>query len=250
MKNLLHEQVAIVTGGNAGIGKAIAAKLAEEGAKIAIFGTNSEAGEAAIAEIKEKFPSSTLIFYKVDVSQSSLVDDAIKKVVEDLGVVDILVNNAGITADHLLMKMREEDWDRVLAVNLKSCYNTCRSVVRAMMKAKKGKIINISSVVGLMGNAGQTNYAASKAGMIGFSKALAKELASRNILVNCIAPGFIQTKMTDVLSESQKESILKQIPLGLLGDPQEIANAVWFLASPLCNYMTGQTIAIDGGMTM
>ncbi len=250
MKNLLLDQVAIVTGGNAGIGKAIALKFAEEGAKVAILGTNDETGAHTIAEMKQLIPSSQVVFYKVDVSQTADVEATIKKVLEDFGKVDILVNNAGITADQLLMKMSEEEWDRVLAVNLKSCYNTCRAVVRSMMKAKKGKIINVSSVVGLIGNPGQANYAASKAGMIGFSKALAKELATRNILVNCIAPGFIQTKMTDTLSEEQKEAILKEIPLGRLGDCMDIANAAWFLASPLSNYMTGQVVTIDGGMAM
>lgn len=250
MKNLLFNQVAVVTGGNAGIGKAIAFKLAEEGAKVAIMGTNAETGAATVAEIQQAHPSSQIRFYQVDVGQTSAVDETIKKIGEDVGQIDILVNNAGITADQLLMKMSEEDWDRVLTVNLKSCYNTCRAVVRSMMKAKKGKIINVSSVVGLIGNPGQANYAASKAGMIGFSKALAKELASRNILVNCIAPGFIKTKMTDTLSESQKEAILKEIPLGRLGNAMEIADAVWFLASPLSNYMTGQVMTIDGGMVM
>lgn len=250
MKNLLFDQVAIVTGGNTGIGRAIALKLAEEGAKVAIMGTNVETGASAISEIKHSYPSSLVSFYQVDVSQTSAVEETIKKIIEDFGKVDILVNNAGVTADQLLMKMSEEEWDHVLAVNLKSCYNTCRAVVRSMMKAKKGKIINISSVVGLMGNPGQANYAASKAGMIGFSKALAKELASRNILVNCVAPGFIKTKMTDALSENQKEAILKEIPLGRLGDAEEVAHAVWFLASSLSDYMTGQVLTIDGGMVM
>jgi 3-oxoacyl-[acyl-carrier protein] reductase len=250
MNNLLHDQVAIVTGGNAGIGKAIALKLAQEGAKVAIMGTNAETGAATVAEIKQSHPASHVLFYQVDVAKTSAVEETIKQIIEQLGKVDILVNNAGVTADQLLMKMSEEEWDRVLAVNLKSCYNTCRAVVRAMMKAKKGKIINISSVVGLMGNAGQANYAASKAGMIGFSKALAKELAPRNILVNCVAPGFIKTKMTDALTDGQKETILKEIPLGRLGDAAEIAHAVWFLASPLSNYMTGQVMTIDGGMVM
>lgn len=250
MNNLLHDQVAIVTGGNAGIGKAIAFKLAEEGAKVAIMGTNAETGAAAVAEIKQLLPTCHVFFYKVDVAHTSNVEDAIKQIVEQFGKIDILVNNAGVTADQLLMKMSEDDWDRVLAVNLKSCYNTCRAVVRTMMKAKKGKIINISSVVGIIGNPGQANYAASKAGMIGFSKALAKELASRNILVNCVAPGFIKTKMTDALTDGQKEAILKDIPLGRLGDATEIAHAVWFLASPLSNYMTGQVMTIDGGMVM
>lgn len=250
MKNLLDGQVAVVTGGNAGIGKAIALKLAEEGANIAILGTNPEAGEAAVEEIKGINSTAQVHFFRVDVSNTAGVDEVLKGVHQQFGKVDILVNNAGVTADQLLMKMSEEEWDRVLDINLKSCYNTCRAVVRAMMKAKKGKIINISSVVGLMGNAGQANYAASKAGMIGFSKALAKELAPRNIVVNCIAPGFFKTKMTDALTEGQKEAILNSIPLGHLGDVSEIANIVWFLASPLSNYMTGQVLTVDGGMVM
>lgn len=250
MKNLLHDQVAVITGGNVGIGKAIASKLAEEGARVAILGTNPETGNATSEEIKQAYPASQAKFYAVDVSKTNAVDETLKKVQEDFGQVDILVNNAGITADQLLMKMSEEEWDKVLDINLKSCYNTCRAVVRSMMKAKKGKIINVSSVVGLMGNSGQANYAASKAGMIGFTKALAKELAPRQILVNCVAPGFIQTKMTDRLSEVQKEGILKGIPLGRMGDPSEIAHVVWFLASPLSNYMTGQVMIVDGGLVM
>lgn len=250
MKNLLLNQVALITGGNAGIGKAIAQKLAEEGARVSILGTNQEAGTAAVEEIKRAVPSTEILFYQADVSDTSIVQQVIQTILEKEGQIDILVNNAGITADQLLMKMSEEEWDRVLTVNLKSCYNTCRAVVRPMMKARKGKIINISSVVGLTGNAGQANYAASKAGMIGFSKSLAKELAGRQILVNCVAPGFVQTKMTDKLSEGQKESILKEIPLGRMGDPIEIAHAVWFLASPLSNYITGQVLTVDGGMVM
>jgi 3-oxoacyl-[acyl-carrier protein] reductase len=250
MKNLLLNQVAIVTGGNAGIGKAISLKLAEEGAKIAIIGTNLETGAAAVEEIKRSVSGAEVLFYPIDVSKTVDVEEVIKKILDHFGQIDILVNNAGVTADQLLMKMSEEEWDRVLAVNLKSCYNSCRAVVRSMMKAKKGKIINISSVVGLTGNPGQVNYAASKAGMIGFTKALAKELAGKNILVNCVAPGFIQTNMTNKLSESKKETIVKEIPLGRMGDPSDIAYAVWFLASPLSNYMTGQVMTVDGGMVM
>jgi 3-oxoacyl-[acyl-carrier protein] reductase len=250
MNQLLAGQVAIITGGNSGIGKAIALKFAQEGAKLALFGTNVEAGEAAVSEIKNLTQAVDVSFYRIDVSQTLAVDETIKKVGEAFGPIDILVNNAGITADQLLMKMSEEEWDRVLDINLKSCYNTCRAVVRGMMKAKKGKIINVSSVVGITGNAGQVNYAASKAGMIGFTKALAKELASRGVLVNCIAPGFIQTKMTEQLSQEQKEAILKSIPLGKMGDPKDIAGMAWFLASPLAQYITGQVFAVDGGMVM
>ncbi len=250
MNQTLTDQVAVVTGGNAGIGKAIVLKFAQEGAKVAIIGTNSEAGESTISEIKEKIPTADLKFYKIDVSKTAAVEEGIKQILEGFGKIDILVNNAGITADQLLMKMSEEDWDKVLEINLKSCFNTCRSIVRSMMKAKKGKIINVTSIVGLIGNPGQTNYAASKSGMIGFSKSLAKELASRNIHVNCVAPGFIKTKMTDVLNDYQKEGILNTIPLGRLGNAEEIAHAVWFLACPLSNYITGQVISVDGGMQM
>ncbi len=250
MKNLLTGQVAVVTGGNAGIGKAIAHKLAQEGAKVAILGTNVETGAAAVAEIKEAASSTEIRFYQVDVSKTAAVDEVLKKIQEDWGTIEILVNNAGITADQLLMKMSEDEWDRVLDINLKSCYNTCKSVIRSMMRAKKGRIINISSVVGLNGNPGQVNYAASKAGMIGFTKALAKEVAGRNILINCIAPGFIQSKMTDILDDEQKETILAQIPLGRLGSGRNVADAVWFLASPLADYITGQVLTVDGGMVM
>lgn len=248
MKNLLIDQVAVVTGGNSGIGKAIAVKLAEEGAHVIIFGTNAEKGAEAVNQIKKVATSNQVLFYALDVSQTKLVDEIIKKIIDQFGKIDILVNNAGITADQLLMKMTEEEWDRVLNVNLKSCFNTCRAVTRSMMKARKGKIINISSVIGIGGNAGQTNYAASKAGMIGFTKALAKELASRQVLVNCIAPGFIQTNMTDHMTDAQRESVLKEIPLQKFGSPEDIANMAWFLASPLSDYITGQVITIDGGM--
>jgi 3-oxoacyl-[acyl-carrier protein] reductase len=249
MKQLLKDQVALVTGGSAGIGRAIALKLAEEGAKLILFGTNAERGKSVAEEIKQRFGSEAL-FEIVNVAHTQETEAAIQKAIETVGPIDILINNAGVTADQLLMKMAEEEWDRVIDINLKSCYNTCHALVRPMMKARKGKIINISSVVGLMGNAGQANYAASKAGMIGFTKALAKELASRNIQVNCIAPGFIQTSMTEVLSDGQKESILKSIPMGKLGMPEDIANMAWFLASPLSNYITGQVLTVDGGMVM
>lgn len=245
MKNLLADQVAVITGGNAGIGKGIAIKLAEEGAKIAILGTNEKKGHDTVDEIKRFHPLSQARFYSIDVSKTEAVEEGMKNILSDFGKIDILVNNAGIIADQLLMKMSEEEWDRVLNVNLKSCYNTCHAVIRPMMKARKGKIINISSVVGLMGNPGQTNYAASKAGMIGFTKALAKEVASRGICVNCVAPGYIKTEMTDKLP---KEDILATIPLGRMGEVADVAHVVWFLASLLSDYITGQVFVVDGGI--
>jgi len=250
MKQMLLGQVALITGGNAGIGKAIAQKFAEEGANLAIFGINAESGLKTAAEIKASYPSCAVNFYSVDVSVTAAVEEAVNQVIQQFGQLDILVNNAGITADQLLMKMLESDWDRVLNTNLKSCFNTCKAVARCMMKARKGRIINLSSVVGLMGNPGQTNYAASKAGMIGFTKALAKELAPRNILVNCIAPGFIQTLMTDKLSENQKGAALATIPLGTFGQPEDVALAACFLASSMANYITGQVLTVDGGLVM
>lgn len=249
MKKLLNEQIAVVTGGTAGIGRAIALRYAEEGATVIILGTNTERGHAVVAEIKEK-TGREAHFYAVDISKTDEVDEIIRKVLEAFGRVDILVNNAGVNADQLLMKMNEEDWDRVIDTNLKSCYNTCHTLVRSMLKARKGRIINVSSVVGLTGNSGQVNYAASKAGVIGFTKALAKELASRGILVNCIAPGYIVTPMTDKLNEKQKEAIVAQIPMGCLGSPEDVADTALFLASPWSKFITGQVITVDGGMVM
>ncbi len=252
---LLKDKIALVTGGTAGIGKAIAAAFAKQGASVIIFGTNADRAaqvvremEAAADPIQE--PGQKFGFKLLDISDKKAVDLAISETITSFGSIDILVNNAGITCDGLLMKMSEDDWDRVIAVNLKSVYNTCQALVRPMLKARRGKIINISSVVGLMGNAGQTNYAASKAGMIGMTKSLAKEVASRGICVNCIAPGFIQTSMTDALTDAQKEVIFKQIPMGRLGLADEIAQAAVFLASSMSDYLTGQTLTVDGGMVM
>lgn len=250
MKNLLKEQIALVTGGTAGIGKAIAMKFAEHGATVIIFGTNQERGEQVIAEIKKVPQAKEAAFYQVNVSNTSEVREQIQEILEKHGHVDVLVNNAGITCDQLLMKMTEQDWDNIMNVNVKSCYNTCQALVRSMLKSKRGKIINMSSVIGLTGNAGQSNYAASKAAVIGFTKALAKELASRNINVNCIAPGFIETKMTEILTDVQKKSTLANIPLGRMGTPDDIANAALFLASDLSAYITGQVLTVDGGMVM
>lgn len=241
-------QLAVVTGGNGGIGKAIVEKLLEEGAQVAVIGTNSQTGHALIEEMRTQFPQGRLAFYAINVAHTAQVELGLKQIAEEMGPVEILINNAGITADQLLMRMSEEEWDRVLAVNLKSCYNTCRAVVRPMLKARRGSIVNVSSVVGLVGNAGQTNYAASKAGMIGFTKALAVELAPKNVRVNCVAPGFIQTAMTDRLSAEQKERLSKEIPLGWMGEPRDIAHAVSFLVSSDARYITGQILTVDGGM--
>ena len=249
---LLKGKSALVTGGTAGIGKAIAALYAAQGANVAIFGTNRERGEQVLRELEEaKIDlSQQFALHLLDVSHTKEVDAAIQALLKSWGQIDILVNNAGITRDNLLMRMSEEDWDLVLSVNLKSIYNTCRSLARPMMKARAGAIINISSVIGLTGNAGQVNYAASKSGMIGFTKSLAKELASRNIRVNCIAPGYIETQMTEGLSPEIKEQILSKIPLGRMGDPRDIAQAALYLASDLSSYVTGQVLTVDGGMVI
>ena len=249
---LLKGKKALITGGTAGIGRQIALSFVEQGADVAIFGTNQERSAQVLSEMQSLrvFPEQNFAAAIVDVANSDSVKKGLEQVSSVIGQVDTLVNNAGITKDGLLMRMSEEDWDLVMDVNLKSVYLLCKELVRPMMKARKGKIINISSVVGLIGNAGQTNYAASKAGMIGFTKALAKEVASRNICVNCIAPGFIVTRMTEALTEDQKGSLLKSIPMERLGEAKDIANAAIFLASHLSDYMTGQVVAVDGGMVM
>lgn len=249
---LLKGKTALVTGGTAGIGKAIACLFAGAGADVAIFGTNLERAQSAVKEIEAARISQEqkVLYFLLDVSQFSQVEQTIQKVYEAFGKLDILVNNAGITRDNLLMRMSEEDWDQVLSVNLKSVFNTCKAVARPMMKARSGSIINITSVIGLTGNAGQINYAASKSGMIGFTKSLAKELASRNVRANCIAPGYIETQMTDVLPPQIKEEILKKIPLGRIGQPRDIANAALYLATDLSSYITGQVVTVDGGMVM
>ena len=246
MSELLKDKIAIVTGGSAGIGKAIAKKFLENGAKVAIFGSNLERGQLAVEELTAG--GGQVTFVQVDVADSGKVEAAIKSVEEQLGNVDVLVNNAGITRDGLLLRMKEEDWDRVLDVNLKSCFNTCRSICRSMSKKRAGKIINVTSVVGLTGNPGQVNYAASKSGMIGLTKSLAKEFARRNICVNCIAPGFIETAMTDKLTDKQREDTLSHIPMGRHGKAEEVANAALFLASEMSSYVTGQVLTVDGGM--
>jgi 3-oxoacyl-[acyl-carrier protein] reductase len=240
----LNDQVAVVTGGTAGIGKAIVEKFAKEGAKVAFFGRNEERGQ----QIAKETPNCE--FYQVDVANTEQVKLAMEEIIKKWGKIDILVNNAGITRDNLLLKMTEEDWDIIMAINVKSCYNSCRAVTRTMLKAKKGKIINMGSVVGLTGNAGQMNYAASKAAVIGLTKALAKELASRNICVNCIAPGYIDTQMTSEMTEVQTEALIKSIPLGRMGKPEDIANMALFLSSSDSDYITGQVFTVDGGMVI
>jgi len=244
MYQQLSGKIAVITGATAGIGKAIALRFAKEGAFVVAIGTNPERG----AQIVQEIGTDRAEFIPLNVADTAAVDVAFKKILEKHKQIDILINNAGITRDGLLMKMGESDWDELMAINLKSCYNSCRAAVRAMMKARQGKIINMSSVVGLTGNAGQANYAASKAGMIGFSKALAKELAPRNICINCIAPGFIETAMTDALTDEQKKEIYATIPLGRMGKSEEIAEAALYLAS--ANYVTGQVLTVDGGMVM
>jgi 3-oxoacyl-[acyl-carrier protein] reductase len=249
---LLKAKKALITGGTAGIGKEIALAFAKQGADVAIFGTNAERAAQVLQELDQNkiSPDQQFESFIVNVSDKSSVETTIQQLLAKWRQIDVLVNNAGITRDGLLMRMTEEDWDEVIDVNLKSVYNTCQALVRAMIKAKGGKIINISSIVGLTGNAGQANYAASKSGMIGFTKALALELATRNVCVNCIAPGFIQTRMTDVLTDGQKEGLLKKIPMGRMGSPQDIANAAVYLASNLSDYVTGQVLTVDGGMVM
>lgn len=251
MEKWLIGKKAIITGGTRGIGKGIAKKFIEHGASVALIGTDTARGEGALQELSTYGDDSQkILFYELDVSNFESVSATFSKIFEEFKTIDILVNNAGITRDNLLMKISEEDWEKVLNTNLKSIFNTCKAVIRPMMKSRMGKIINITSIVGLTGNAGQTNYAASKSGMIGFTKSLAKEVGSRNINVNCIAPGFISTAMTEELSEEVRKKYLEQIPLGRLGEPEDIANATLFLASPFSNYITGQVITVDGGMTM
>jgi 3-oxoacyl-[acyl-carrier protein] reductase len=249
---LLKGKKALVTGGTSGIGKEIAKVFAANGADVVILGTNQKKAEEAIVEIQAARLSQAqeVAFDLVNVADHKEVETTLQRLFGRWDHLDILVNNAGITRDNLLMKMTEEDWDLVLDVNLKSLFNTCKVVSRQMIKARSGKIINISSIVGLTGNAGQVNYAASKAGMIGFSKSLAKELAKKGVLVNCIAPGYIETAMTAFLAEQVKEDFLEKIPLRRLGSVRDIANVALFLASHLSDYMTGQVLTVDGGMVL
>ncbi|MEB2298149.1 3-oxoacyl-[acyl-carrier-protein] reductase [Lysinibacillus xylanilyticus] len=245
----LEGKVAVVTGASRGIGRAIALKLANEGAKIVVNYSGSQAkAEEVVATIQEN--GGEAIAVQASVSKTEEVTALMDAAVKTFGSLDILVNNAGITRDNLLMRMKEDEWDDVLDTNLKGVFLCTKAVTRQMMKQRAGRIINISSIVGVAGNAGQANYVAAKAGVIGLTKTTAKELASRNILVNAIAPGFIETEMTEQLPEDLKQGMLTQIPLAKLGQPEDIAKAVAFLASDDANYMTGQTLHIDGGMVM
>lgn len=245
----LSGKTAVITGGSRGIGSAIALKLAELGANIAINYTSApHKAEEVVALVRQMGREAIAI--RADVSDGEQVQNMMKEVEEKFSTIDILVNNAGITRDTLLMKMKDEDWDQVMAINLKGTYNCTKAVTRKMMKQRSGKIVNIASVVGVMGNVGQANYAASKAGIIGFTKSVAKELATRGINVNAVAPGFIQTEMTDVLSDEVKEALLNSIPMRQLGTPEDVANVVAFLCSDDARYITGQVIHVDGGMVM
>ena len=246
---LLENKGAVVTGGSRGIGRAVAEALAAEGATVAvIYAGNTKAAEDTVRTIGEAGGKAFAV--QCDVADEAAVTDMVKMVHEKLGTIDVFVNNAGITRDGLLMRMKREDWDAVLSTNLTGVYNCTKAVTKIMMKQRSGSIINMTSVVGETGNAGQANYAAAKAGVIGFTKSVAKELASRNIRVNAVAPGCIDTDMTAVLSDAVKEEMIKSIPLGRTAAPEEVAQAVVFLASQKAGYITGQTLNVDGGMVM
>ncbi len=242
-------QVAIVTGAGRGIGHAIALRLAEEGARIASVSRNETNAQRTADEINAAHAGAARA-YALDVADHTAVSETAKRILADFGRIDILVNNAGVTRDGLSMRMSVEDWDTVLNTNLKGAFSFIQAVARPMIKQRSGRIINISSIAGLTGNAGQANYAASKAGLIGLTKTVARELASRGITVNAVAPGFIVTDMTDVLPEEVKKGVLSNIPLGKFGEGADIAAAVAFLAAPEARYITGQTLTVDGGMVM
>ena len=242
----LKGQVALVTGGSRGIGLAIAQSLAEGGAAVAVVARDEERARSAAAGL----PGDGHRGYSADVADSASVDAMVKQVETEMGSIDILVNNAGVTRDNILMRLKDEDWQAVIDTNLRGAFNTIRAASRGMMKRRAGRIVNITSVVGITGNKGQSNYAASKAGLIGLTKSVARELASRNILVNALAPGYIETDMTADLPEAARESLVGSIALGRLGQPEDIAGVVRFLAGPAAAYMTGQVLVVDGGMVI
>ncbi len=241
----LTGMTALVTGASGGIGSAIARALAAQGARLAVSGSNAEKLEAFRASL-----GGDHVALACNLSDRAQVDALVPQAVEALGQLDILVNNAGVTRDNLAMRMKDEEWEQVMTVNLEAAFRLIRDAAKAMMKARFGRVVSITSVVGATGNPGQANYAASKAGLVGMSKALAQELASRNITVNCVAPGFIRSAMTDVLPEAQKEALLGRIPAGKLGEGEDIGAAVVYLASKEASYVTGQTLHVNGGMAM
>jgi 3-oxoacyl-[acyl-carrier protein] reductase len=242
----LSGMTALVTGASGGIGSAIAKALVAQGAKVALSGTREDALKAVAADI-----GGDTVIVPCNLGDAAAVDGLIPRAVEALGgKIDILVNNAGVTRDNLVMRMKDEEWDQVISVNLEAAFRLIRAATKPMMKARFGRVITITSIVGTTGNPGQANYAASKAGLVGMSKALAQELASRNITVNCVAPGFISSAMTDGLPDAQKEALLVKIPAGKLGEGSDIAAAVVYLASPEASYVTGQTLHVNGGMAM
>jgi len=244
----LKDEIALVTGASRGIGQAIALALGEQGATVMGTATSEKGADAITAYMKENNINGR--GYAMDVTDDDSVQTVIKDIQDNHGTISILVNNAGITRDNLLMRMKQDEWDDIISTNLSSIYRLSKACLRTMMKARKGRIISIASVVGVSGNAGQSNYGAAKAGVIGFSKSLAREVGSRGITVNVVAPGFIDTDMTKALPEAQRDALLAQIPLSRLGDPAEIANAVTFLASPGAGYISGETIHVNGGMYM
>jgi len=244
----LKDKIAIVTGGARGIGKTICAEFLNEGGKVVIFDVNEDAGKKTAAEFNKGYGSGNAAFYMVDITSEENVEETINTVVQEYGRIDILVNNAGITLDNLILRMRVKDWKKVIDINLTGAFICSKFAVKHMVKARSGKIINISSIVGVHGNAGQVNYSASKAGLIGLTKTLARELAGRNILVNAVAPGYIETDMTGKLSDKVREMLLGQIPTGKLGSVDDVAKAVLFLASKDSDYITGTVLGVDGGM--
>ena len=242
----LDGQVALVTGGSRGIGRVIAERLAREGARVVVTSRTEESAASVAAEL----PGDGHLGAAADVADREAVDGLVKRIESELGPLDIVVNNAGITKDNILVRLADEDWDAVLDTNLKGAFHVVRAVARGMMKRRSGRIINITSVVGLTGNRGQVNYAASKAGLVGLTKSVAKELASRNVLCNAVAPGFIETEMTSDLTDAARESLKEQIALGRLGSADDVAGVVAFLAGPDSTYMTGQVLVVDGGMVI
>ncbi len=245
---VLKDQIAIVTGGARGIGREIALAFAKAGADIALFDVNEQLLQGTVAELRGLGRRAE--GYVVDVTNSAQVDEAVGKALDKLGRIDILINNAGITKDGLIIRMDDAQWDRVLTINLKGTFLCTRAVAKPMMKQRRGKIVNIASIVGIIGNAGQANYSASKAGVIGLTKTTAKELAGRNITCNAIAPGFIKTEMTDALPEGAKQKLLEAIPMGSLGEPKDVAEAALFLVSEAARYVTGHVLVVDGGLAM